>query len=311
MEHTFIILCALLVNLLIGGFGRFYYNIGLSHLGMLPALGIREVERRLNRENRSSEERVVRGWVFIVFSVIACIAFGMLIDWILEDEWKIVEIFLLAAMLPLRSTWATASTIRRALQMGQLNAARRVLEGTVWKHHARLDQHGVARAAIEVIAVHFSEKIVAPIIYYLIFGLSGFFISRLIYLMQETLVRPTESEQAFAEAAHKVHFYLHYLTARITAGLWLIAAIFIPSADVKDATQQVIYGFFGETPQDIALLGAGAVLKLSLGGPTSAYVHEGWIGAGTAKATSVDIKRAQKIMVLLQLLLFCGIGLFI
>jgi adenosylcobinamide-phosphate synthase len=311
MDHTLIVLSALLVNLLFGGFSSVYQRLGLSALTHLPAQGVRDIERRLNREHRSVEERIMRGWVFALFSGAACIILGTLLSWILEDEWQIAEIILLAILLPLRGTWKIASAIRSALLKGKLNDARRALAGTVWKHHAKLDEHGVSRAAIEMIAVHFSEKIVAPVLFYLLFGLPGFFVSKTIYLMQETLVRPTESEQAFAKAAHTLHFILHYLTARLTAMLWLVAAIFMPSADVKDATQQVIYGFFGETPQDIALLGAGAVLRLSLGGPTSAYVHEGWIGAGTAKATQADIGRAQRALILVQLLLFCFVGLFI
>lgn len=311
MEHTLLILSALLLNAVLGGPSRVYSILGLARLARLPAQGIREIERRLNREHRTVKERVIRGWVFALFVIFACIAFGMLIDWILQDEWQFVEILLLAALLPARSTWKCASAVAGGLRRGSLNEARRALAGTVWRHHARLDEHGVARAAIETLAVHFSDKMVGPALFYLLFGLPGLFVSKSIYLMQETLVRPTQNEEAFAHASQQLHFFLHYIPARIAAMLWLCAAIFLPYANMKEATEQVVNGMFGERPQDVAVLSAAAVLRVSLGGPGSVYVHEGWVGAGSARASQADIRRAQRAFILLHVLLFCFIGLFI
>ena len=154
-------------------------------------------------------------------------------------------------------------------------------------------------------------KIVAPVLFFVLFGLPGLFVSKMVYMMQETLVRATESEQAFARGPRKLHFILHYIPSRIAAVLWLCASIFIPSAHFYDASAQVFTGIAREKPQDIALLAAAAVLHVSLGGPMSAYVHEGWIGGGTAKVLPPDIGRALRIFAVLQLLLFCFIGLFI
>jgi adenosylcobinamide-phosphate synthase len=277
----------------------------------MPGHGIRDIERRLNREHRSIKARVVRGWIFTLFALFACIVFGLLLSWILQGNLRSVEMLLLACMLPSRSSWDMASGIRKALRANDLNAARQVLSYSVWKHHAKLDDHGLARAAIEILAVHFSEKIVAPVLFYILFGLPGFFISKIIYLMQETLLRPTESEQAFAQASHRLHYMLHYIPARVSALLWVCASIFVPSASFYESAEQVKNGLWGEKPQDVALLAAASVLRLSLGGTLSAYMHEGWVGAGTVRAGEADIKRAQRLYLLVQLLLFCFIGLFI
>lgn len=294
-----------------GGPWRIYTLLGFTRMARLPGRGIREIERRLNRDHRSIEERAVRGWVFAVFAVFACITFGMMVDWILEGQWQLIEVVLLVALLPMRSTWKCAGAVAAGLRRGSLNDARRALEGTVWKHHARLDEHGVARAAVEMLAVHFSEKIVAPGLFYILFGLPGLFVSKTIYLMQEVLVRPTESEEAFARGPKKLHFLLHYIPARVAGLLWVVVAIFLPSAHLKDSFEQVVNGLFGERPQDVSILAAGAVLRLTLGGPGSAYVHEGWVGSGTVKAGYGDIKRAQRAFALLHVLFFCLVGLFL
>ncbi len=311
MERALLILCALLVNALFGGPRSLHEWLGLGRLTRMPAQGVRDIERRLNRENRSSKARVIRGWVVAWFAVFACIAFGMLLSWIFQGDMQFGEVLLLAFLLPFRSSWNMASAIRRYLRANNLQAARQVLEHTAWRHHAKLDDHGLARAAVEILAVHFSEKIVAPVLFYILFGLPGFFISRIIYIMQETLVRPTESEQAFAHGAKRLHYILHYVPARITALLWICAAIFIPSAQFGDSAAQISKGIFGESPQDVSLLSAASVLNVALGGPTSAYMHEGWVGPGTARVSDADMGRASRAYLLLHLLLFCFIGLFI
>lgn len=311
MEHALLILCALLVNAVFGGPRRLHEALGLGRLTRLPAHGVRDVERRLNRENRSSKARRIRGWIVVGFVVFSCIVFGRLLGWIFQGNMQAGEVALLAFLLPFRSSLDTAGAIRKELRAHHLNAARQVLEHTAWRHHPKLDDHGLARAAIEILAVHFSEKIVAPVLFYILFGLPGFFVSRMVYIMQETLVRPTESEQAFGYGARKLHYLLHYIPARVTALLWICAAIFIPSATIGDSASQISKGLLGESPQDIALLSASSVLHVGLGGPMSAYMHEGWVGPGTARIGDADIKRAMRAYVLLHVLLFCLIGLFI
>jgi adenosylcobinamide-phosphate synthase len=311
VERILLVLGALVLNALLGGPRRFYAALGLARIGRMPAQWVRVFERKLNREHRSIKERETRGWLFALFALLAALIAGSLMTLLLSDALPTVELVLLACLLPFRSTWDTVASLRRGLRDGNLSVARQSLEYTVWKHHPLLDEFGLARAGVEMLAVHFSEKIVAPIVFYVLFGLPGLCLSKTIYLLQETLVRPTESEEAFGRASRKLHHMLHYIPSRMTAGLWLVAAIVLPSANVYSAAEQVKNGVFGESPQDLSILSAASVLNLCLGGTSSAYVHEGWIGAGTAKVTHAHIGRALRAFFVLHVLLFCFFGIFI
>jgi adenosylcobinamide-phosphate synthase len=310
-ERILLMLGALVLNAFFGGPRRFYAALGVTRIGRLPAQWVRLFERKLNRENRSIQEREMRGWIFALFAILAALIAGSLLTLALSRALPIIELALLACLLPFRSTWDTVAALRRGLRDGNISAARQSLEYTVWKHHPLLDEFGLGRAGMEMLAVHFSEKIVAPILFYVLFGLPGLFLSKTVYLLQETLVRPTESEEAFGRASRKLHHMLHYIPSRMTAGLWLVVAIILPSANVYEAAEQVKNGIFGESPQDLSILAAASVLNVCLGGQSSAYVHEGWIGAGTAKVTHIHIARGLRAFFVLHILLFCFFGIFL
>ncbi len=310
-DRILLILGALALNAFLGGPRRFYAALGLVRIGRIPTQWVRLFERKLNRENRSVQERETRGWLFALFALLAALIVGSLLTLALSGALPILELSLLACLLPFRSTWDTVNGLRRGLKDGNISAARQSLEYTVWKHHPLLDEFGLGRAGVEMLAVHFSEKIVAPVLFYVLFGLPGLCLSKTVYLLQETLVRPTESEEAFGRASRKLHHILHYIPSRIAAGLWLVVAIVLPSANVYSAAEQVKNGVFGESPQDLSILAAASVLSLCLGGQSSAYVHEGWIGAGTAKITHAHVGRALRAFFVLHVLLFCFFGIFL
>ena len=69
MERTLLALSALLLNMFFGGPRRFYAALGFARIARLPMLGIRDIERKLNREHRSLEALIMRGWVFAWFAV--------------------------------------------------------------------------------------------------------------------------------------------------------------------------------------------------------------------------------------------------
>lgn len=310
MDRALLVLCALLLNAALAGPRRAYISSGAARLSQFPAHLAHEVERRLNRDHRSISERESRGMLMVAFAIFFAIVAGELLG-SLTRHLPFIEIIILTVALPVRPSWDIASQIVKQLKNNNLAGARQALDGTVWKHHAVLDEPSVARAGIELLAVNYSEKIIGPAIWYMVFGLPGLFVSKMVYVLEEILVRPGGGPHYFSKATSAVHYVLHYPTSRLAAVLWLVASLFTPSGKVGETISQMTVGINKAPPQVMSLIASAVVLKLSLGGPSSAYASEGWVGTGSAKATAGDVKRALYLFALLNLMLFVMLGAFI
>jgi len=284
MDRALLLLCALLLNTVFGGTAAFM----LRHWLRMPARLIRDIERKLNREHRSDEDLKMRGTVLAALSIFVSMVAGGVCAWLFHHNLRFIELAVLALALPVRPAWNLAARIRHKLYALDVVGAKEALADTPWRHHALLDEYGVARAAIETLAVTFSEKILAPACWYLLFGLPGLFISKSIYLLQETLARPGETS-AFGRPAKIAHSWLHAVPVRIAAFFWMIVSAILPSTKFS-TIQPILKGMGKSSPHVISLLSSASVLKLSLGGPMSIYAQE-WTGAGTPKASAYDIKR--------------------
>jgi len=310
MERAILVLGALLFNAIFAGPRRVVAQLGLSRVTRIPVGLIRGLERKLNREHRSLSEREVRGAVLVAVALVLSLFVGKMLAG-LTHGLLFFELLIVALALPVRPTWDLVSQIRGSLRRGDLTAARQALAGTPWRYHAVMDDYAVARAAIEILAVHFSEKILAPALWYIAFGLPGLLASKSITLMQETLMQPLAGETGFNKATRVADYIMHYVPSRLAAILWLAVMMFLPSVKLRDVTKLVAARFATAAPQYLSVLSAASVLKLALGGPTSIYAPAGWVGIGTARPTHVDIKRAQYLFALLHLFLFILIGLFL
>lgn len=303
MDRAIIIVSALLLNALLAGPRPLYIALGLAEWGRWPAKAVRDLERRLNRDHRSESERETRGMLLVAAFAAGALLLGWFFSWLFQHS--LLEILLVMLALPVRPAWDVASAIRKRLKAGDVMGAKQALEGTSWRHYAVLDEYGVARAGIETLAVSFSEKILAPALWYLLFGLPGLFLSKAVYLLRETL----PPDLAISKATQAAHVLLHYIPSRLAAILWLAASLFLPSSQPREAASHISAKFLAAPPLAFSLLAAASVLKLSLGGPVSIYTKE-WQGTGSPRPAAADLRRALLLFALLHLLLFILAGLF-
>lgn len=316
MDRAVIIISAMMLNAAIAGPKSLYDRLPLPHVTRYPAGVMRTMERKLNRDNRSPQQRRLRGVGLTVVTMLASIVLGLLLARVFRYNVHFLELAMLAVMMPVRSTWDTVYGIYKALKKDDIAAARQCLEGTVWRHHAVMDAHGVARAGIELLAVHFSEKLLAPAFWYVFLGLPGFFASKAAYLLKENISHPGAGapggDSGFGKAAFIVHYIFHYLPSRTAALLWLSCMAFLPSCKPLEATQHVIGGDIDTgSPEHVSVLAEASVLGLALGGPTSVYTDEQWLGGGRAKATAADVRNALYLFALLNLFIVVLFGLFL
>lgn len=309
-DHLLVAILALCLNAVFAGPRSWLLASGLSSLFQFPAHVLRTLERKLNRDHRSEKERETRGILLVTMVVIDAVVLGYVLAWLCSGNLGFVELLIVAACVPVRACVDIGLAIHKQLQAGDIAKARQALEGTPWKHHALLDEFGVARAAIELAAVHWACKIVAPLFWYVLLGLPGLLLSKLVYLLQEVISPANQPVSSFAKATVGLNHFLHVVPVRLAAYICLIASLFLPSGKWREASARMAGGWRASLHQ-VALLGFAAVLGISLGGPSSAYLPGQWVEAGTVRTTAHDVKRALVLLGLSCLLLLVFFGLLL
>ncbi len=311
MDRAVLVLSALLINAAFAGPRAWYAPLKLDRVARIPASLIGKAERKLDREHRSLREREARGVIFVGVVFLVCVVAGLLLHWVFSHNLQLLEMLVMAALLPVRPSWDRAKQVHTHLKKNELMAARQALDNTPWRHSALLDPFGMARAGIELLAVQFNAKILGPALWYCVCGLPGLFFARALYLMVETLNRPDDGQQGFGKLARQIYYVMDYVPSRFSAMLWVGASYFLSSGEPGLAMRSIMAeGKFTPDSQSYVLMAVAHVLKLSLGGPMSAYGDKRWWGSGSVKAMPADVARALYLFALLHLFLFVGFGLF-
>lgn len=307
MERILLVLLALVANALLAGPRQWHDAAGLLRLARIPTEAIAALEHKLNRDHRPPNERQMRGAVLLAVVLTVALLFGWAVQTVFSQNLAFIQIAVLALCIPLRQSFDVALLIRKSLQAGDIAGGRAVLESLRWRHYALLDAFGMARAAIEILAVHFAQNVVAPLCMYLLFGLPGFFAAIAINLLAEALPKPVTHEPSFSDAARAAAAIMHYVPARLAAILWFGAVLFLPIKRSPGEPRHLFF-MFNFPAQKLMLAQTASSLNLSLGGPTSFYVQE-WLGNGNPKATPSDIRRAMALFIFASILLFILLGL--
>ena len=179
-----VLLAALLIDAILGEFGPLFRVLPhpVSLIGALTGW----LDRRLNRERRAAATRAVRGAVVAVGLAAALAALGWALAGVsrsLPFGWGI-ELLLVVLLLAQRSLFDHVRAVGRALETDGLAGGRAAVAHIVGRDPAQLDEHGVARAAIESLAEGFCDAVVAPTFWYLLLGLPGLFVYKTIKLAE-------------------------------------------------------------------------------------------------------------------------------
>jgi adenosylcobinamide-phosphate synthase len=256
------------------------------------------LDAHLNRAKRSAGERIMRGLITVLVVVIL----STLVGWAVANfigalsyGW-IAELVLVSLLIAQRGMVSHSIGVVRALKRDGVAGGRKAVGQIVGRETAELDEHGVARAAIESCAESYSDGVVAPIFWYLLLGLPGLMAYKAVNTMDSMIGHKSERYAAFGMVAARLDDALNWLPARISGALVVCAALFVPGAApgralrimLRDARKHVSPN--AGWPEAAS---AGA-LDLALLGPRSyaGGVHKTeWLGDGRARATAADIKR--------------------
>lgn len=142
-----------------------------------------------------------------------------------------LPLYLLLAGLLLKSTFTlrglvdVSNQIMKAFQAKDLQEARRLVGwNLVSRDTTSLTTSQVSAAAIESIAENTSDSIVAPIFYFLIFGLPGALVYRFINTADAMLGYRDEKREWLGKVPARIDDLLNLIPARLTALLFFLAA---------------------------------------------------------------------------------------
>jgi adenosylcobinamide-phosphate synthase len=267
-------------------------------LAVVGAVG-RWLDRRLNRSRRSEGSRRVRGVIVTLFVVLpAWFAGAGLADLsrALPNGW-LIEAATVLCLLGQRRPLDGARRVAAALAAGDLDRARAALAPLVRFDTATLDAYGAARGAVEACAARLAEGLVGSALWYVLLGLPGLCAFRAVNTLAWAIGRPSPRQSAFGFAARRLDDVLTLIPALIAGLLFVIAALFAPSANPLRALRTWLADV-GARAGAAAGRAEGAVagaLGLSLGGPRpydDGLQPGNWIGEGRARTTTADIRRA-------------------
>lgn len=169
-----------------------------------------------------------------------------------------------------RGLWAAAGQVERALEAGDLDAARSLLPALVGRDPALLDAEGMARACVESVAENTVDAIVAPALYAALGGATGALAYRGTNTLDSMVGYRDGRYGRFGWASARLDDLANLVPARLTA---LLVAAVRPGSAVRVARAVARDAPAHPSPNaGVAEAAFAAALGLRLGG-TTAYRH--------------------------------------
>ncbi len=210
MTHVEMLLVALILDATLGEPGGLWNKV--QHPTRLMGIAIDWLDIRLN----FGRERKIKGAIVVAALVIGAAISGNLIAWI--PDYGVLETLAAAILLAHRSLIDHVNSVAKALAES-LVAGRASVANIVGRDVEALDESSVARAAIESAAENFSDAVVAPAFWFLIFGLPGILVYKAVNTADSMIGHMNERYAQFGWAAAKLDDLLNWIPARLTAAL--------------------------------------------------------------------------------------------
>lgn len=296
MDPMVLLLLALLLDAYLGD-AQFLFRFTGHPVAWIGNL-IGFLDTKLNREKRSQLDRTIRGALVTVFVITVAGGIGYGIAWVsLTHPWGWpLELFIIMALLAGRGLYDHVKAAATGLE-DNIEAGRSAVRHIVGRDPSELDEHGVARAAIESAAENFNDGVIAPVFWYVLFGLPGLCIYKAVNTMDSMIGYKNKRYKAFGMAAARLDDVLNIIPSRL-AGLFIVfAAVFVPTANPGRALKAMLrdapkHGSMTAGWTEAPLAGA---LDLALAGPrkyADKVIDGAWMGDGKARVTPKDIHLA-------------------
>lgn len=283
------------------GYPQHLYRLVGHPVTWIGAL-ISRLDRSLNRDDETPAARKASGVLALLLIIAVSAGAAWLIQSALVSTWvgKLALALLASTLIASRSLFEHVRDVARALESNGLDAARSAVGRIVGRNPQTLDEHGVARAAIESLAENASDGVAAPVFWFAVLGLPGLVAYKAINTADSMIGHRTPRHEAFGWAAARLDDLVNLPASRLTGLLFAAAARFVPGGAPKSALCAMVRDASKHRSPNAgwpesAMAGA---LGLKLNGPKTygtTRVEDAYMGDGRREVTFDDIYRALRL----------------
>ncbi len=221
--------------------------------------------------------------------------------WMIHPWLSIVlESVMCYQLLAARSLKDESMKVYEALHNGDTEGARKAVAMIVGRDTERLDDAGIARAAVETVAENTSDGVIAPMIFMAIGGAPFAFFYKAVNTMDSMVGYKNDRYLYFGRAAARLDDAVNFIPSRL-AGLMITGAAFITGMDGKNAYRifkrdRKCHASPNSAQTEAACAGA---LGLRLAGDAWYFgklYHKPYIGDDRRPIEDTDIIRANRLM---------------
>ena len=212
MSTIGLLLCALVLDALMGE-PRWLWS-RIPHPAVLMGRAIGYLDRTFN----SPPSQHARG----VAAMTVLVTGAALLGFAISTLGPLAEILVAAILLAQNSLVSHVGAVADGLRQS-LGEGRRAVGWIVSRDVSAADEPATARAGIESLSENFSDGVIAPAIWFLIGGVPGILIYKVVNTADSMVGYLTPRHAAFGWAAARLDDLLNWVPARLTAGL--IAAV--------------------------------------------------------------------------------------
>ena len=320
METCFIILLIALVLDWYIGEPDFLWS-RLPHPVALFGKAVSFVDRNFNTEEKNAETRYKAGALSIAALIILSAAFGIVLEILfsqIQPLGYLLEVLIVFSLLAQKSLFDHVRAVATGLRENGLDGGRDAVAMIVGRDPDLLDRDGVCRAAIESLAENFSDGVLAPAFWYLIFGLPGIIVYKMINTADSMIGYKSEKYLDFGRSAAQIDDLANWLPARISAFVISIAVFLLKGLGAMQNSLATAFRDSGlhRSPNagwpEAAMAGAA---EIALGGPRI-YSHEtveqAWINSNGKRVLDIaDIENCLRIFSLACQVLWGVVFLFV
>ena len=180
----------------------------IRHPAVLMGQFVSALDKRLN----ASDAQRLNGALALLLMVVAAGVAG----WALAQLGWIVEVVCAAILLAQKSLVTHVAAVETGLRTS-LQDGRKAVALIVSRDTGMMDESAVARSAIESAAENLSDGVIAPAFWFLIAGLPGIAIYKMVNTADSMIGYRTERYARFGTAAARADDVLNWIPARLTA----------------------------------------------------------------------------------------------
>lgn len=196
----------------------------MPHPAVLMGRAVGSLDSRLNNRTQWA------GVLAVALLVIGALVLGLILCAI-PGIW--VEVIVGAMLIAQRSLVQHVQAVADALRLS-VHDARHAVAMIVGRDVRGMDGPAVARGAIESGAENLSDGVIAPVFWFVLAGLPGLLIYKIINTADSMIGYRSAKYEAFGWAAAKLDDVLNWLPARLTAFLiWCVASDKASLADIR------------------------------------------------------------------------------